>query len=121
MGFGPKAPADQLAFVEGLLNAVPTDVMVAVVQTLRTMEVGKALEHIDVPALVIVGGHDRITPRACARRIATEIPRAEINVIPGAGHMPMLEKPEDFNARIRLFLANPHAHFGGRRLGPRTG
>jgi pimeloyl-ACP methyl ester carboxylesterase len=117
MGFGPKAPPAQLAFVEGLLNAVPTEVMVPVVQTLRTMEVGRALEHIDVPALVIVGSRDRITPRACARRIATEIPRAEIHVIAHAGHMPMLEKPEEFNAVVRAFLVNPDAHFGGRRLG----
>jgi pimeloyl-ACP methyl ester carboxylesterase len=116
MGFGPKAPHDQVAFVESLLNAVPTEVMVPVVQTLRTMHVGTALEHIDVPVLVVVGSRDRMTPPACARRIATEIPHAQLAVVQGAGHMPMLERPDELNALVRTFLAVPGAAYGGRRL-----
>jgi pimeloyl-ACP methyl ester carboxylesterase len=29
---------------------------------------------------------------------------AELYVVPGAGHNSMFEKPDEFNARVRMFL-----------------
>lgn len=117
MGFGPKAPRHQVAFVSSLLASTPPDVLVWVFETLRKMDVSKGLDAIDVPSLMIVGSRDRITPPACARHIATSIHGCELAVIRGAGHMPMLEKPDVFNARLRSFLARPGAAYGGRRIG----
>ena len=47
----------------------------------------------DVPAAVLVGDRDRLTPPACAESIADALPGAELTVCPGAGHMLMLERP----------------------------
>jgi 3-oxoadipate enol-lactonase len=59
---------------------------------------------IDIPALVVAGSHDRLTPPGAAERIAKSIKGAELAVIRDAGHMSMLERPHSFNARLRGFL-----------------
>ncbi len=52
----------------------------------------------DVPAAVLVGDRDRLTPPRCAESIAEVLPRTELTVFPGAGHMLPLERHEDVSA-----------------------
>ena len=54
----------------------------------------------DVPAVVLVGDRDRLTPPPCAESIAGALPRAELTVFPGAGHMLTLERPEEVSATL---------------------
>jgi pimeloyl-ACP methyl ester carboxylesterase len=63
------------------------------------------LREIDVPALLIVGEHDAITPPEEMRRVTEAMPRAELVVVPDAGHMAPLENPGAVNAAIRRFLS----------------
>ncbi|MEW6322793.1 MAG: alpha/beta fold hydrolase [Acidobacteriota bacterium] len=58
-----------------------------------------------VPALVIVGEHDAITPVDEARRLAGGLPDAELAVIPHAGHMANIEQPDAFSSALAAFLA----------------
>jgi pimeloyl-ACP methyl ester carboxylesterase len=57
-----------------------------------------------VPALVIVGDEDALTPPDHARELATRIKEARLVVIPGAGHLTPMEAPEEFTAALRGFL-----------------
>src|SRR4051794_37501728 len=45
----------------------------------------------------------RALPLSVARDFARAIPHAELVVIPGAGHMSNLERPDEFNAAVRDF------------------
>jgi pimeloyl-ACP methyl ester carboxylesterase len=63
-------------------------------------ELGK----IQVPALVVVGEHDRLTPPAYAEFLAHSLPNASLEVIPRAGHMPMIEQPNAVNEAVRAFI-----------------
>jgi 3-oxoadipate enol-lactonase len=63
------------------------------------------LAAIPVPALVLVGAEDAITPLEEAERLAAAIPRASLAVVPAAGHLASLENPEPFNAAVAAFLA----------------
>jgi pimeloyl-ACP methyl ester carboxylesterase len=54
----------------------------------------------DVPAAVLVGARDRLTPPACARSIAGALPSADLSVLPGAGHMLPLERPQEVSAAL---------------------
>ena len=54
-----------------------------------------ALEALDIPALVLVGSRDLLTPPAMARRIVSHLAQGELHVVPGAGHQLMQERPHE--------------------------
>ncbi|SCG40039.1 Pimeloyl-ACP methyl ester carboxylesterase [Micromonospora echinaurantiaca] len=53
-----------------------------------------------LPAAALVGDRDRLTPPPCAESIAGALPATELTVCPGAGHMLMMERPEEVNAAL---------------------
>jgi len=59
---------------------------------------------LSVPALVLCGEDDRITPVADAEELSGLMPQALLKIIPGAGHMAMLEEPREFNEAVREFI-----------------
>jgi pimeloyl-ACP methyl ester carboxylesterase len=58
-----------------------------------------------VPALVVTGEHDKGDFVAIAGRLAATLPDARRAVVPGAGHLPSLERPAAFDAVALPFLA----------------
>jgi pimeloyl-ACP methyl ester carboxylesterase len=61
---------------------------------------------IDVPALVIVGEEDALTPPAEARELAGHLPVGGLVEIPAAGHLTPLEKPNEVKEELFVFLSN---------------
>ncbi len=64
------------------------------------------LKEIQEPVLIIQGQDDQIIPMVETQIMQTHIPNCDLKLIPGAGHLPNLEKPEEFNQLVRLFLNN---------------
>ncbi|MFD9130056.1 alpha/beta fold hydrolase [Kitasatospora sp. NPDC059571] len=64
----------------------------------------EVLAGVRVPAAVIVGEADTLTPFAEARMMADALPDAELTVIPAVGHLSSLEAPETFDAAVRDLL-----------------
>ena len=62
------------------------------------------LPGIAAPTLVLVGEVDALTPLAFSQTMASGIPGAELAVIPGAGHLSAIERPDEFAAAVRGFL-----------------
>lgn len=58
---------------------------------------------IRAPSLVIHGASD-LLPVQVAERVAGTIPDARLVVLPGSGHMPFWESPEEFFATVEDFL-----------------
>ncbi|GAA3461609.1 alpha/beta fold hydrolase [Saccharothrix longispora] len=105
------------AVVPGLLGPHPDD---AVVERVRELVLARdpaevawaqramaarpdstgLLAEVDVPALVLVGEHDRLTPPATAREMAAVLRRVDCVELPGAGHLTPLEAPEAFAAAV---------------------
>ena len=69
-----------------------------------------------VPAAVLVGERDRLTPPTCARSIAAALPAAELTVCPGAGHMLMLERPDVVSEALQTLARRAIADHAGRRI-----
>lgn len=63
------------------------------------------LPGLDVPALVIVGAEDKITPPSDAQRMAAKLPNAKLVTIAGAAHMANFEKADDVNRAIEDYLS----------------
>jgi pimeloyl-ACP methyl ester carboxylesterase len=53
-----------------------------------------------LPAAALVGDRDRLTPPPCAESIAAALPATELTVCPGAGHMLMMERPDEVGAAV---------------------
>jgi 3-oxoadipate enol-lactonase len=59
---------------------------------------------IQVPALILVGDQDAVTPPELSNELAGLIPHARMQVIADAGHLTNLEKAEEFNQIVDHFL-----------------
>lgn len=65
-----------------------------------TAEWFDALAPLDVPATVLWGEHDRVLGSDQAAEIEALVPGAERVVVPGWGHFPMIDDPDDYAKRV---------------------
>jgi len=75
----------------------------AVIAELGRLPTPEMLHALDVPALLVWGAHDRLTPAAAARRIRVTTDRRVV-VIPDAGHCPQLDSPGAFLDAVLPFV-----------------
>jgi pimeloyl-ACP methyl ester carboxylesterase len=113
--FGPDAAPSVMEHVAGVAARIPAEVWTGLITGIAEMDLGDALRHVTVPALVVVGDRDRLTPAASARALASRLPRGELATVARAGHCTMLEHPEEFNRLVRDFVG---AHLGGAGIQP---
>jgi 4,5:9,10-diseco-3-hydroxy-5,9,17-trioxoandrosta-1(10),2-diene-4-oate hydrolase len=64
------------------------------------------LDEIEVPTLVLWGAQDRILPVAHAHLAAKRLPNARLHIFDPCGHVPNIERAEEFNALVIDFLSN---------------
>jgi len=64
------------------------------------------LSSLTVPTLVVIGERDVDDFRAIAAHVAGELPDADLAVVPGAGHLVGLDRPDELNALLLEFLEN---------------
>lgn len=103
--FGQDAPPHLVAHVVGLAARASSDVWTDGLTNLMQMDLRHAIEKLTVPTLVMVGQEDRVTPPGAAIEMTGALPDGRLAVIPGAGHLPMLERPQEVNEHLRAFAA----------------
>ena len=111
--FGPGAPASLIDHVTRIAVGTPVEVWTDLLGSLMEMDLRHAMEHVRVPALVLAGDVDRLTPRATAAVLRRGLPDARVTVFQGAGHCAMLERHEEFNQVVEAFVRDLPAR--GRR------
>jgi pimeloyl-ACP methyl ester carboxylesterase len=62
------------------------------------------MAEIDARTLILWGSEDRLVPVRLGRRLAATMPRAELVVLPGVGHVPQFEVPEETRRLVQRFL-----------------
>jgi len=77
----------------------------------RQPPLARPLSKVNTPSLLVVGELDSKF-RTIADGIARAMPRARVQVIPGAGHNTHLEKPEAFLATVGAFLSGEESSGG---------
>jgi len=76
----------------------------------------ETMASVQVPVLLIAGDADRLVPVASTRQAAARNPRWETVILPGVGHTPQLEVPDQVIGTIRDWLDRhftPAAGLGG--------
>ena len=73
-------------------------------QAMRAADLRGQLARVEPPALVIWGAEDNIVPLRDAGLVATEWPKADLRIIPNAGHWPQFEQTDATLRHIAHFL-----------------
>ncbi len=81
------------------------EALAAGLAVLRTTDLREEIARIPVPALVIAGEHDRLTPPEASRELAAGLRRARYVQIERAAHAPFLSHRDIFLREVEQFLA----------------
>jgi L-proline amide hydrolase len=71
--------------------------------SLKTWDITERLPEIDTPTLLVSGRHDEATPHI-VQQIHERIPGAQWELFEESSHMPHVEQPDAFLARVETFL-----------------
>ena len=102
--YAEQAPENMVRLARQRMAEIPPQVLSGDFLACDGFDVMDRLERVGQPALVICGEVDRLTPLKHARFLASQLPNARLVVVPGAGHMVMLEKPGEVAAAVTGFL-----------------
>lgn len=103
----PEPGSDHLqAWLRDIITRTGGERAATLVESFYGVDVSARLTGLDMPAAVIQGEHDAMPSSNLdvARLMAGRIPNCELHVLPGAGHVPTLTRPEQV-ARIVEALA----------------
>ena len=101
------ARADR-AFCTDVVTACPGAARAGFAAMLATLDLNPALARLDVPALVLVGTADRLTPPSHSRRLAAALPQPlGLVELPGLGHMTPVQAPDAVTEAV-LRLVRDH-------------
>ena len=101
--FSPATGADLMR--EAWMEQVKTDPRVRYTDLLacQAFDGGPLLGRIQVPALVVAGADDQVTPVPCSAELAGAIAGARLEVLAAAGHQAPLEQADAFNRLVAGF------------------
>jgi len=92
--------------MERMVAATPVEVMAAFLPAFLSHDKLAALAALtSTSVLVLVGDEDLLTPVRHSQAIADALPDAELVVLPGAGHMVILERPQLVNLYLRALVS----------------
>jgi pimeloyl-ACP methyl ester carboxylesterase len=95
---GPSDVRDELAGIMREFHPIGFRLMAMSSAEVDTRDL---LSSIHVPTLLLWGADDRRSPVDVAEQFRAMIPRAELAIIPNAGHVSNMEQPDAFNAHVR--------------------
>ena len=104
--FGPQASAHQIDFVYDMTAETASDVLFDLIRSYRDFDATEQLDEITVPCLVLSGSEDRLTLSEASAYLADHLPKAELQLLEGAGHMSMMERHAEVNEMLERFFAD---------------
>lgn len=97
IGFGRDPQPSHVELVRQMMLECTSDTRRDAPAVLVGLDLVDALRTVDVPALVVGGTADVLTPPHESRRLAEAIPGARLHLVAGAGHMVMLERTAELH------------------------
>ncbi|MBI4621408.1 MAG: alpha/beta hydrolase [Desulfobacterales bacterium] len=107
-GFSKYAPANLIEQGKKELFKSRPDVLHDDFFGCNNFDIMERIDKISIPALIVCGSEDKLTPPKYAYHLNERIKRSQLKIIEKAGHLVMLEKPNELNMEIEGFLKFPH-------------
>lgn len=95
----------EAAAVRTMLQSASPDGWHGFAAAIATADLYQTTATLALPTLILAGGEDRKTPPDMQREMADLVGGAEVQVLPGAGHLAMLTHPDAFARPVLAFLA----------------
>ena len=103
--YASPVPASLVRFSAAMIAATPIEVIAEFLPTFDLHDKREALEAFDgIEALVLSGEADLVTPSEHSVEIVRHLPGAEHVVVPNAGHLVMMERPDEVNLHLDELL-----------------
>ncbi len=100
-----QAPQEMKNRVREIMSSSSSEGVIAALEAMATRHDSTALlPKLEVPALIVVGAEDTITPPSDAERMARAIPNAKLVRVAGAAHLSNYEKAAEVNRAIGSFI-----------------
>lgn len=103
--WGPEADPAMVARGRQMMARVDPRVVWGDFAACDRFDIRERVGEITAPTLVITGSEDRMTPPKFGQWLTERIPGARFVRVEGAGHMVMLEKPDQVASAVREFVA----------------
>jgi 3-oxoadipate enol-lactonase len=97
---------DMVERVRGMILRTPVAGIIGALAAMRDRPDSESLLPTlgDIPTLVVVGEEDAVTSPEEAESMVRAIPGAQLALIPGAGHLSPLERPDQVSSRLAQFV-----------------
>ncbi len=103
--FSPQANARLVELAARRMAETRQTVLYGDFLACNTFDLMDSVAKIRLPALVVCGDQDRLTPLRYSQYLADQIPNARLQIVPDAGHMVMLEQPQRVATALEEFVA----------------
>lgn len=101
------APEDYKRAVVERMKAIGPAVMLNDFLCCEKFDLMDRVEEIEVPALIICGEQDIMTPVKYAHYLGYKIPDSRVTIVPEGTHFVFAEQPEAVNKAIESFIGRP--------------
>jgi len=102
--FAAATNLEIIRFVTDEITKVKSETASADYEACNGFDVRQKLRTIALPTLIIVGEEDKMTPVTWSTYLKENIPKSRMIVMRESSHLPMLERPSEFNRFLNEFV-----------------
>ena len=102
--YGPNTPEHLVELATRQMANIRPSVLHGDFLACNSFDLSDRLDEIRQPALVLCGNQDRMTPLRMSQILANCLPSASLHTIPDAGHMIIIEQPQQVASILGSFL-----------------
>ena len=101
--FASTTNLEVIRFVTNEIMKCKCEVASADYEACNGFDVRQKLQTIRLPMLIMVGEEDKMTPVTWSTYLKENIPKSRLVILKESSHLPMLERPGDFNRHLGDF------------------
>jgi pimeloyl-ACP methyl ester carboxylesterase len=104
--FSSKTNLQTIRFVTNEILKCKSGIAAGDYEACNSFDVRQKLQSIAVPVLIIAGEEDKMTPVIWSSYMKENIPKSKLVVMRDSSHLPMLERPGEFNRHLIEFASS---------------